>query len=148
MRDRIWNDISLILISLIMKFKTTKKWNVQEQVYSIMNTYYELTGSLVNLDKVLQSISSIRYDLWQASANKETIKRSYRRMRKVIEWKIIQRDIDRKQIAEDSIRIQLANKARRSKFHDDAIIRMIAITLAIATLIVCWVVLYNIFTYV
>ena len=131
-----------------MEFNTTKKWNCQELVYNILEDLFMYTGKLMDGKTLFILAQNTRYNNAQPYLLASTLTRAYRRMRKIIEFRIIQHELAVKKLHEDNILAIAKAEAEWSKFHDDAIITMIAIILAIATLIVCWVVLYNIFTYV
>ena len=128
------------------KFRNKPNGNVQKEVYELMNSYYEDTGRIMSYEILHSTVQNNRFMNCKRFFLRSTIARSYRRMKKVFEWKIIQKDLDRKQ-AEFDIevektfqRLKLENEKR-----EDREAKIFGIVAIIWTAIIIALTLYSIF---
>lgn len=122
------------------KFKKMQNGNVQELVYKVLNDYFMKTGLVMDRKKAFVAVQDARNQALLPYIIKSTLNRSIRRMRKVIEFKRVQLEIDKTMLEIMNEGNKLLNE---KKLIEQFLSKAVWICL-ISILIVIWVILFDI----
>lgn len=126
------------------KFNKIKNWNVNEHVYNTMYDYYKILWELCSYAYVLCVVEQDIKNDYGREVNKSTLKRAYRRMKKVINWYILQHELKARQWELDK---QTHERAKKLRLEADIQAKFFGTVILIASLVIIGIVLFHIFNY-